>query len=108
MPLIIKGSQNLKPIKFFENKGSAQCKSSVIFGGIKANGKTFIKAKKSRNHTELLFKYLKLPIRIKKNKTHDEIKIQKAKNFVTLTNQYRMNKKICGIINLILGYLCRF
>ena len=66
LPLIIKGSQKLKPIKFFENKGSAQCKSSVIFAGIKANGTTFIKAKKSRNHTELLFKHLKLPIKIKK------------------------------------------
>ncbi len=79
LPLVIKGSQNLKPIKFFENKGSAQCKSSVIFGGIKANGKTFIKAKKSRNHTELLFKYLKLPIRIKKNKNFDIIEIRKVK-----------------------------
>lgn len=34
----------------------------------------------------------------------DEVKAEqiiekKAKNFVTLTNQYRMNKKICGIIN---------
>ena len=53
-------------MKFFENKGSAQCKSSVILAGIKAKGKTFIKAKKSRNHTELLLKYLKLPIKIKK------------------------------------------
>ena len=68
LPLIIKGSKKLKPIKFFENKGSAQCKSSVIFGGIKAYGKTIIKAKKSRNHTELLFKHLKLPIKIKKIK----------------------------------------
>ena len=79
LPLIIKGSQNLKPIKFFENKGSAQCKSSVIFGGIKANGKTFIKAKKSRNHTELLFKYLKLPIRVRKNKNFDIIEIRKVR-----------------------------
>ena len=79
LPLVIKGSQNLKPIKFFENKGSAQCKSSVIFGGIKANGKTFIKAKKSRNHTELLFKYLKLPIRIRKNKNFDIIEIRKVR-----------------------------
>ena len=79
LPLVIKGSQNLKPIKFFENKGSAQCKSSIIFGGIKADGKTFIKAKKSRNHTELLFKYLKLPIRIKKNKNFDIIEIRKVK-----------------------------
>tara|TARA_B100000575_G_scaffold71641_1_gene55753 strand:- start:599 stop:1915 length:1317 start_codon:yes stop_codon:yes gene_type:complete len=79
LPLVIKGSQNLKPIRFFENKGSAQCKSSVIFGGIKANGKTLIKAKKSRNHTELLFKYLKLPIKIKKNKNFDFIEIRKVK-----------------------------
>ena len=77
LPLIIKGSQKLTSIKFFENKGSAQCKSSVIFGAIKANGKTIIKAKKSRNHTELLFKHLKLPIKIKKNKNFDLIEIRK-------------------------------
>ena len=77
LPLTIKGSKNLKPIKFFENKGSAQCKSSIIFGGIKTNGKTVIKAKKSRNHTELLFKHLKLPIKIKKKKNLDIIEISK-------------------------------
>ena len=78
LPLTIKGSKNLRPIKFFENKGSAQCKSSIIFGGIKTNGKTIIKAKKSRNHTELLFKHLKLPIKIKKNKNLDIIEISKV------------------------------
>ena len=78
LPLIIQGSQKLKPIKFFENKGSAQCKSSVIFGGMKAEGKTIIKAKKSRNHTELLFKYLKLPISIKRKKNFDLIEIHKV------------------------------
>ena len=79
LPLTIKGSQKLKPIKFFEKKGSAQCKSSLIFAGIKAQGKTIIKAKKSRNHTELLFKYLKLPIKVKKNKNSDLIEIKKIK-----------------------------
>ena len=78
LPLIINGSQKLKPIKYFEKKGSAQCKSSVMFGAIKTSGETFIKAKKSRNHTELLFKYLKLPIYIKRNKNFDLIKIQKV------------------------------
>ena len=78
LPLIIKGSKKLNPIKFFEDKGSAQCKSSVIFGGIKTDGKTIIKAKKSRNHTELLFKHLKLPIKIKKNKNFDIIEICKV------------------------------
>jgi len=79
LPLTIKGSQKLKPIKFFEKKGSAQCKSSLIFAGIKAQGKTIIKAKKSRNHTELLFRYLKLPIKVKKNKNSDLIEIKKVK-----------------------------
>ena len=78
LPLLVNGSQKLKPIKYFEKRGSAQCKSSVMFGAIKASGKTTIKAKKSRNHTELLFKYLKLPINIKKNKNFDLIEIQKV------------------------------
>ena len=59
LPLIINGSENLKPIKYIEKRGSAQCKSSVILGGMRTNGTTIIKAKKSRNHTELLCKYLK-------------------------------------------------
>ncbi len=79
LPLTIFGSQRLKPIKYIEKKGSAQCKSSVMFGGIRTNGTTIIKAKKSRNHTELLCKYLKLPITIKAKKNHDEIKINKVK-----------------------------
>ena len=79
LPLTIKGSQKLKPIKFFEKKGSAQCKSSVIFAGIKTDGKTKIKAKKSRNHTELIFKYLKLPIKVKKEKNYDLIEINRVK-----------------------------
>ena len=79
LPLIIKGSKELNPIRFFEDKGSAQCKSSVIFGGIKANGKTLIKAKKSRDHTELLFRYLKLPIKVKKGKNFDLIEVGKVK-----------------------------
>ena len=51
----------------------------MIFGGLRTTGTTVIKAKKSRNHTELMCRHLKLPITIKKNKTYDEIKIKKAK-----------------------------
>ena len=40
------------------------------------------KSKKSRNHTELLCKHLKLPITIKKNKNRDEIKIKKVKKLM--------------------------
>ena len=79
LPLTIKGSKKLKPIKYYEKKGSAQCKSSIMFGGIKTNGKTIIKAKKSRNHTELFFKHLNLPIKIKQTKNFDLIEINKVK-----------------------------
>ena len=79
LPLVIKGSKRLKAIKFFEKKSSAQCKSSIIFGGIKADGKTIIKAKKSRNHTELLLKHLKLPIKVKRNQKFDIIKVNRVK-----------------------------
>ena len=80
LPLVISGSSNLKPIKYFENRGSAQCKSAVIFGALRTNGTTTIKAKKSRNHTELLCKYLNLPLSIKSNKSFDLIKIDKIKS----------------------------
>ncbi len=79
LPLTIMGSQRLKPIKYTENKGSAQCKSSVIFGAMRTNGTTTIRAKKSRNHTELLCKYLNIPITTKSKKNYDEIKVSKAK-----------------------------
>ena len=84
LPLKIYGSSKLKPIKYNENKGSAQCKSSIIFAAMRTDGTTTIKAKKSRNHTELLCKYLKLPINIKNNKNFDEIKIKKVKIINTL------------------------
>ena len=79
LPLTILGSSNLKSISYRENKGSAQCKSSVIFAGMRSNGTTIIKANKSRNHTELLSKYLKLPITIKNKKNYDEIRVKKVK-----------------------------
>ena len=79
LPLKLYGSSRLKSINFFEKKGSAQCKSSVIFAGMRAQGTTRIKAKKSRNHTELLCKYLNLPIITKSKKNHDEILVKKVK-----------------------------
>jgi len=84
LPLTIKGSKNLNPIKYLENKGSAQCKSSVIFAGLKTEGKTLIKAKKSRDHTELLCKHLGLPVKVKKNKNYDFIEVKKAKRIKPL------------------------
>ena len=79
LPLTIYGSKNLKPISYSENKVSAQCKSAVIFAGMRTNGTTLIKAKKSRNHTELMCKYLKLPVTVENKKNHDLIKVKKVK-----------------------------
>jgi len=79
LPLSILGSQSPKSINYIENKGSAQCKSSVMLAALNSSGTTFIKAKKSRNHSELLFKYLKIPIKIKKTKKYDFINIKKSK-----------------------------
>jgi len=79
LPLSIIGSQVVKGIKYLENKGSAQCKSSIMLAALNASGTTSIKAKKSRNHSELLFKYLKIPIKIKKTKNYDFIDINQPK-----------------------------
>ena len=79
LPLTIYSPKNLKPISYLENKGSAQCKSAVIFAGMRTEGTTFIKAKKSRNHTELMCKYLKLPVTVKTKKNYDLIKVKKVK-----------------------------
>jgi 3-phosphoshikimate 1-carboxyvinyltransferase len=75
LPITIKGTKNPKPIDYLENKGSAQCKTSVMLASLNTKGTTIIKAKKSRDHTELLLKYLKLPIKVKKKSTFDQIKI---------------------------------
>ena len=81
LPLKIIGTDYLKPINYFEDKGSAQCKSSVLFAGLNTPGKTIVKAKKSRDHTELFLKHLKLPIKIIKKNNYDIIEIFGEKQF---------------------------
>ena len=46
---------------------------------MRTSGTTFIKAKKSRNHTELMCKHLKLPITVMSKKNYDLIKVEKVK-----------------------------
>ena len=79
LPLSILGAKSLKGINYLENKGSAQCKSSVMLAALSALGTTSIKAKKSRDHSELLFKYLKIPTKIKKTQNYDFIDIKQPK-----------------------------
>ena len=40
LPIKVKGTDYSKPIRFFENKGSAQCKSSVMFAALNTFGET--------------------------------------------------------------------
>jgi 3-phosphoshikimate 1-carboxyvinyltransferase len=76
LPIFINGTNFARSINFNENKGSAQCKSSVMLAALNSKGTTTIKAKKSRDHTELLYKYLKIPIKISKKKNYDLIRIK--------------------------------
>ena len=79
LPLWIKGTNFVRPINYFEKKGSAQIKSCIMLATLNSPGITKIKAKKSRNHTEILYKFLKLPITIDNKKNIDLIKIWNEK-----------------------------
>jgi len=81
LPIKIQGNQFLRPINYIENIGSAQIKSACCFAALNAPGITSIRARKSRNHTELLFKYLKIPIKIKSNKNFDLIEVRGLQQF---------------------------
>jgi len=76
LPLEIIGSEFLRPIKYNEIKGSAQCKSAVMLAALNTPGVTKIIAKKSRNHTEKLFKSLNIPIKVKSYRYYDIIEVK--------------------------------
>jgi len=79
LPIIIKGTNLPQPIRYNETKGSAQCKSAIMLAALNTNGETIIRAKKSRNHSELLFKHLKLHLKVNKKNYIDIIKIKGKK-----------------------------
>ena len=80
LPLYIRGTDFLRPIKYYETKGSAQVKSCVMLAALNTPGTTKIVAHKSRDHTEILFKNLKIPIKIKKTKKLSFIEIERKNN----------------------------
>ncbi len=84
LPIYISGTANPKPIKYFEDRGSAQCKSSIMLAALNTKGVTKIKAKKSRNHSELLFNYLGLPVNIIKKRNYDFIEVKGTRNIKPL------------------------
>lgn len=82
LPLSIFKSKKFIPIKYFENLGSAQCKSAIMIAGLKTPGRTLLNCVPSRNHTEIMFKnVLKIPIKIKKIKNFDQIQLDGLKEF---------------------------
>ena len=87
LPLYLKGSNFLRPIKYVENLGSAQCKTSIMLACLNTPGEIKILAKKSRNHTELMYKNLNIPISIKIGKRFDLIKVSSPKKI----NSFKIN-----------------
>ena len=81
LPIEFTGSNLLRPIKYHENKGSAQVKTCIILSAINTRGITKIKSRKSRTHTELLLKHLKYPIKIKSGKNYDHIYVRGCNQF---------------------------
>ena len=60
LPLKIKGTNFLKPIKYEENIRKCSSKSCIMLAALNLLQELLnIKAVKSRNHSELMFKYLK-------------------------------------------------
>ena len=58
LPLIIKGSSDILPIKYISPISSAQVKSTILLAGLNARGTTeIIEPYSSRNHSENLLKY---------------------------------------------------
>ena len=96
LPITVTGTKNPVPIRYYENKGSAQCKSAIMLAALNTKGETVIKAKKSRDHTELLFKYLKLPIKVYKKKKFDLIKIKGGKTIKPLNYKIPTDISSCA------------
>ncbi|MDC3231373.1 3-phosphoshikimate 1-carboxyvinyltransferase [Candidatus Pelagibacter sp.] len=96
LPIKIKGTNNPIPIIYNETKGSAQVKSSIMLAALNTDGETIIKAKKSRNHSELLFEHLKLPIKIERKKNYDLIKIRGKKRIPSLNYKIPSDISSCA------------
>ncbi len=93
LPIEILGTDFLRPIFYNEIIGSAQVKSCIILGALNTPGETKIKARYSRNHTELMLKFLEYPIKVRKKSNHEIISIKGLNQFKSF------NYKIPGDIS---------
>ena len=98
LPIKIIGTNLVNPIHYFENRGSAQCKSTIMLAALNSPGQTIIYAKKSRDHTENIFKHLGIPISINKKKNVDEIKIKGQKNFKSFNYTVPSDPSSCAFL----------
>lgn len=65
LPIIIRGQNGLKKLNFFNKLSSAQVKSAILLAALNADGTTSVSEPlASRDHTELLFARLGLPITV--------------------------------------------
>ena len=81
LPIEILGTDFLRPINYEEKIGSAQVKSCIILGALNSPGITTINSKASRNHTELMLKFLKYPIKVRRLNENYKISIKGQKQF---------------------------
>ena len=81
LPIEILGSEFLRPITYDENIGSAQVKSCMILAALNTPGISEFNTRVSRNHTELMLKFLKYPIKIKKKMGNELISIKGLSQF---------------------------
>ncbi|MFN3551053.1 MAG: 3-phosphoshikimate 1-carboxyvinyltransferase [Endomicrobiia bacterium] len=82
LPIEIEGTKNLKSITWNSKIASAQVKSAILFAGMNADGETIYKEPVlSRDHTERMMEYLKLPIKKKENITSITGKVKEIKPF---------------------------
>ena len=81
LPIYIKGTDFVRPIEWKNPIASAQVNTAIALGALNCPGESIIRSKPCRDHTQKLYKYLKIPIKIKKVKNYDLIKIKGLKNF---------------------------
>ena len=81
LPIEIIGTNFLRPIIYNENIGSAQVKSCIILCALNTPGTTIVNSKISRNHTELMLKFLKYPLIVKKGKKYNKILVKGLNQF---------------------------
>ena len=84
LPIKIRGTKYLRPIKYEELKGSAQVKTCIMLAALNTPGVTKIKCVPSRDHTERMFKHLKLKLKINKNGKYQMLNIEGCKQYGSL------------------------